>query len=303
MSTSLEGGEICRNCGTALLGAYCHVCGQAIHEHNRSIFRLALEGLEGLADLDGRLAKTLLPLFFDPGRLARDYLDGRRVRHVPPFRLFFISLLIFMFVVEMAVQTTGRHGVSQPGVRIATQAATSTSAQAMATTQNGFAAKHPIVTNKTVKHPAKPTAFETWLTTRIGVAASEPQYYFSVLFSWGHRFAILLLPVLAIALELAYLRQRRFYVYDHLIVAMQFLSFEFLIFAVAWIVPSAAQEWAMTAAILWSPVNLYMTLRGAYGSGVPGAIVKSAFLWVSTLVFSGALVAGLLLFALREIGG
>jgi hypothetical protein len=60
------------------------------------------DGIEGLTHLDGRLGQTLPPLFFDPGRLARDHLEGRRQRHVPPFRLFLISLLIFMCVLETA---------------------------------------------------------------------------------------------------------------------------------------------------------------------------------------------------------
>ncbi|MEI9964089.1 MAG: DUF3667 domain-containing protein [Caulobacteraceae bacterium] len=96
-------GSACANCGAILQGPYCHACGQPAGDHHRSIWVLAWEGVESLTHLDGRLAQTLPPLFLDPGRLARDFLEGRRQRHVPPFRLFLVSLLIFMLVLEVPV--------------------------------------------------------------------------------------------------------------------------------------------------------------------------------------------------------
>ena len=48
-------------------------------------------------------------------------------------------------------------------------------------------------------------------------------------------------------------------------------------------------------------MNLYMTLRGAYGSGVISAGVKTLILWVSTLVLFLILIAVLLVVALAEI--
>ncbi len=82
---------------------------------------------------------------------------------------------------------------------------------------------------------------------------------------------------------------RGLYLYDHMIVAMQFLSFEFLVFAVAWLIPGPVRDWALAVAAAWTPVNLFMTLRGAYGSGVVAAMLKTVFLWVSTLVLFAAL--------------
>ena len=73
----------------------CHVCGQSTDDQHRSIWHLAWEGIEGLTHLDGRLGQTLPPLFLNPGKLARDHFEGRRARHVPPFRLFLITLLVF----------------------------------------------------------------------------------------------------------------------------------------------------------------------------------------------------------------
>ncbi len=98
--------------------------------------------------------------------------------------------------------------------------------------------------------------------------------------------AVLLLPILAGLLALVYVRRKEFYLSDHLTISMQFLSFEFLVFAIAWILPEPVRQWALLIATLWTPVNLYMILRGAYGSRWFTAAIKAAVLWLSTLFCS-----------------
>src|SRR5260370_40663823 len=73
---------------------------------------LAREAVEALPPLDGRIAKTLPALLFRPGRLAADYTSGRLNRHIPPFRLFLVSLLIFMLSLEVVVRQGVRTAVA-----------------------------------------------------------------------------------------------------------------------------------------------------------------------------------------------
>ena len=299
-------GAACANCGTELAGPYCHACGQDADDHHRSIAHLAWEGIEGLTHLDGRLAQTLPLLLFRPGRLARDHLEGRRARHVPPFRLFLISLLVFMFVLESVFHHLGAHNANRPVH--AAGVATGAQPKAAPTTQQPVNIK---IDSKDVdsddvqagpnKAPNHHSPLNSWLRERIHRAVANQEYYTMVLFTWAHRLAILLLPILAGLLALVYVRRRQFYGYDHLIVAMQFLSFEFLIFALAWVIPDPARGWALLIATAWTPVNLYMTLRGAYGSGVITAGLKTLFLWFSTLFLFGLLMIGLFTLALAEM--
>lgn len=87
----------CANCGTALAGEYCHHCGQYAHNPLTS-FRHAVEDVfESFWHLDGRIFRTLRELFV-PGRVARSYLAGHRVRYIPPLRLFVILSLLTFFV-------------------------------------------------------------------------------------------------------------------------------------------------------------------------------------------------------------
>lgn len=52
-------------------------------------------------DFDSRFMRTMKPLLFKPGKLTRDYLDGRRFRYVPPMRLYIFSSLLMFFLAAM----------------------------------------------------------------------------------------------------------------------------------------------------------------------------------------------------------
>jgi hypothetical protein len=105
-SRSISRASFARTAATPLEGWYCHSCGQNADTHHRSILHLLWEAIEGMFHLDGRLANTLPLLFFKPGKLAKDYMEGRIVRHVPPFRTFLVALLLFIFAAEHAI-----HGI------------------------------------------------------------------------------------------------------------------------------------------------------------------------------------------------
>lgn len=51
------------------------------------------------------------------------------------------------------------------------------------------------------------------------------------------------------------------------------------------------------------PINLYQTLRGAYGSTWSAAVLKTIFLWVLTIVLFGVLMSGLISLALMQVAG
>jgi hypothetical protein len=59
---------------------------------------LLRELLEDFLDFDSRFMRTIKPLLFKPGKLTRDYLDGKRFRYVPPLRLYIFSSIAFFFL-------------------------------------------------------------------------------------------------------------------------------------------------------------------------------------------------------------
>ena len=54
--------------------------------------------MEDLLDLDSRFMRTIKPLMFKPGKLTRDYMDGRRFRYAPPMRLYIFSSIVFFLL-------------------------------------------------------------------------------------------------------------------------------------------------------------------------------------------------------------
>ena len=88
----------CLNCGGRQKGQYCAICGQRAHSRLISLWELVSDAFGDLLELDSRLWRTLTPLLLRPGHLTRDYLQGRRVRYMPPFRTYLVLSLAFFVV-------------------------------------------------------------------------------------------------------------------------------------------------------------------------------------------------------------
>ena len=88
----------CLNCGARLRGQYCGTCGQRSRSRLISLWELITDAFGDLFEIDSRLWQTLVPLTFRPGRLTHDYLQGRRARYMPPFRMYLVMSLIFFLV-------------------------------------------------------------------------------------------------------------------------------------------------------------------------------------------------------------
>ena len=97
----LAGSPACLNCGTALAGPFCHYCGQPDKNLLRFFPVLLRELLADFLDFDSRFARTMKPLLFHPGKLTRDYLDGRRFRYTPPLRLYIFASMAFFLIAAM----------------------------------------------------------------------------------------------------------------------------------------------------------------------------------------------------------
>lgn len=87
--------DACANCGAVLTDEYCSQCGQSRAELKRPIIGLFTEALDSLWTWDGRLLSTFRQLFSRPGRVAREFVDGRRRSYTPPIRLYLIVSLLF----------------------------------------------------------------------------------------------------------------------------------------------------------------------------------------------------------------
>ena len=89
----------CLNCGTVLIGSHCHACGQAAHVH-RTLGAFFHDLMHGVFHFEGKIWRTLPLLAWNPGRLTREYIDGRRASYVSPIALFLFSVFLMFAVVK-----------------------------------------------------------------------------------------------------------------------------------------------------------------------------------------------------------
>ncbi|MEP7198061.1 MAG: DUF3667 domain-containing protein [Saprospiraceae bacterium] len=89
----------CDNCAASILpeSNFCPQCGQENHNPNQSIGHLLLEMMESLFHFDTKIFVTLKNLIIYPGKMTLDFIENRRAKYVPPFRLYiFVSAIFFL---------------------------------------------------------------------------------------------------------------------------------------------------------------------------------------------------------------
>ena len=90
----------CENCGAELTGHYCAQCGQAAIDYRRSFGHVILDVLNEFLNWDSKFFGTLGLLISRPWRLTNEFVEGKRVRHVHPLRLYLLASVIFFFAVN-----------------------------------------------------------------------------------------------------------------------------------------------------------------------------------------------------------
>lgn len=315
--------ENCKNCGTKIMGKYCFSCGQNTDLHHRSIFHLMYEALEGIFHFDGRLWRTLPAIFIRPGTLNKDYIEGRINRHVPPFRLFLVTLFIFIFTSEFKLEKAihnveNSHEVSQKSDNHNSVSVTQhQAAPATAKPENQYydkseqfddsnsANEYKIdfekfmqgrddrlingIKNSQIDLPISKEATQKFKDGLVK-AVSNPKVFIISAFSWAHKLAILLLPINAIALAIVYIYKRKYYFYDHLLVSMTMMSFVFLSISISLWLPAPYGGILYGLLFILTPINFFFTLRGTYDSGWLGALLKTIFICAITTISFSSLI-------------
>ena len=80
----------CRNCGAALSGPFCSACGQYADLGRLTVAGVFGPAISSVLSLESRLTQTLAGLTCNPGRVAAEYVAGRRLRYVHPFRYYLL---------------------------------------------------------------------------------------------------------------------------------------------------------------------------------------------------------------------
>lgn len=318
----------CRNCDTLLSGQYCAVCGQRDKHRIISLWELLRDVVGDLFEVDSRVWRTLRPLLLRPGRLTLEYLRGKRVRYTPPFRLYLVSSLLFFLVAffgsgdagfsfEDIVFDQDRAAEDQAIEPAADPVDAEKSVDPPDSAPDGSeeaaadAAGPPADDNESATlaercedidigdgrvaellHDRARRACER-LTAEGGV-----QRFVAELLDNVPRTMFFFLPLLALAMQLLYPLSQRYYV-EHLLFLLHFHSFFFVLFTlttllsrVPVVLPAqdAATALATFAAVLYTPVYLYLAMRRVYAQG-------RAATWLKFIALLGVYLFSLLFLA------
>jgi hypothetical protein len=267
-------GARCENCATPVTGPYCAQCGQKHGHALHSVWHFLREATEDLTHADSRLWQTLIALLARPGALTREFLDGHRVRYLPPLRLYLvISLLYFLMPQLPALEVQISSSDTAHGFRISTSHAGTT----------------PITPERATEICQMMLVGPDKLLSLLGQSHREPLLsnacqkslkegatsYQEVFRHNTERAMFVFLPLLAFFAWLLYWRPRHYYV-EHLLFFVHNHSFLFLVLALSRFVAMLAPQSPLLkqpAEVLDSLVfvyicgYLYFAMRSMYGQG------------------------------------
>ncbi|UUR07652.1 DUF3667 domain-containing protein [Sphingomonas glaciei] len=308
----------CLNCGTALVGDYCHACGQHAHVH-RSLGAFGHDLLHGVFHFEGKIWRTLPMLAWRPGELTRRYIDGQRASFVSPIALFLFGVFLMFAVVSQLpssafVDTSQMQAGLEKGAResearlreleaerttaVATgdQAAVQTIDRKIASQNEDLALTRDIAAKGAagaLAHASDDTPFSiASLNEAYAKAVKNPELLFFKLKSNGYKYSWALIPLSLPLMWLLFPFSRRWRLYDHTVFVTYSLCFMTLL-VVAGSLYKLAGLPGVGLLMFVPPVHMYRQLRGAYSLSRLSALWRAAVMSVGS--FSIVLLFGIAL--------
>jgi len=88
----------CLNCGTAVEGRFCQVCGQENTEPKETFWSLISHFFNDITHFDGKFFSTVNYLIRKPGFLTAEYIKGRRASYLHPIRMYVFTSAFFFLI-------------------------------------------------------------------------------------------------------------------------------------------------------------------------------------------------------------
>ncbi len=282
--------QACLNCGAKLAGRYCHQCGQAAHVH-RTLLGFFHDLVHGVFHFEGKIWRTLPLLAWNPGKLTREYIDGRRASYVSPIALFlfvvFLTFGLFNSVsdpIEFKFKNPveAAQALAEADKELEALQAKKASAAARGETLPGIdgqisgaqAARNAIAPSTggvSAEFNVNPEELaDSSLLAAIDkarkLARDNPDLLIYKLQSNAYKFSWLLIPISIPFIWLLFPFSRRFHIYDHTVFVTYSLSFLLLLLsAISVAMIWAAADWLIVFLIFYAPFHMYRQLRDTYG--------------------------------------
>lgn len=231
----------CKNCGYAFEGKFCPACGQSIVEVQKPVHHFLGDIFGSLLALDLRALRSIPLLLLKPGRLSQEYIDGKRARHVAPFRLYFFTSVVFFFLIGW--QTKEKiNAIGQQEIPIVDSIAAEMPATFMLSFSSdsaGLLTGGNEVANSKFLDRLQEELANAWLDSTQSVSKQQriqqridrlddPDVAVSKAYQYISWSFFVLMPWFALILFLIFRKKRKFYV-EHLIYSVNLHTFFFIV--------------------------------------------------------------------------
>ena len=312
-------GDLCLNCGTRLIGAHCHACGQSAHVH-RTVGAIGHEIAHGVFHFEGKIWRTLPMLLWRPGDLTRRYVAGERARFVSPLALFLFTVFL-MFATISALggdiaEAVSPEAMSRNVVGFARGAEKAQKGLEKAQAQRATLVARGKSTREVDQEiTALRTTVDALKRTQSGEAGNTDFKLIGVKTGWAaldhglekanknpglalyklqtstYKYSWLLIPISTPLVALLFLWRRRFGLYDHAIFVTYSLAFMMLMVIGLMLagVAGVSAGWLVLAVYVLPPVHMFRQLRGSYSLRKRSAAWRTAvllvFAWTALALF------------------
>ena len=206
----------CLNCQYSFKESenYCPNCSQGNHDLKIPFSHFVEEFLEGIFHFDSKIWLSLKTLFIYPGKITKDFLEGKRVSFVPPIRLY----VFFSFIFFLTLNIVFSHQDEEKTVtQILTDKIDSTDNSIKLEIDSLEQALKSDTAKKTIKEKESQKKLLDIMNLKGKDLNQLNQKIYKVL-----SFALFfLLPVFALIMKLIYYSSHKFY-YEHLIAAIHY---------------------------------------------------------------------------------
>ena len=270
----------CRNCGDVTAGNYCPTCGQAKRGIDVSVRTLLADVLEDQLVLSRALPRTLTALFLHPGLLTTEYVEGKIVRYIAPFRLYLASsVLFFLLFAALGLRTT-----EEPAA----------GSQATATAE-----QQPWARNFGITIGGEETSrrVRERVVDRFGHLPPEraARAFAAEYIRFVPRVVFVLLPVFAAMLKVLYVRSGRYYA-EHFVFSLHVHAFVFamlsLMVLTRWLPALLALDVVIAGYVLAAMKRVYA--QGWLVTTLKAGVLGLAYSFVVTTALVGAFAYTLL---------
>ena len=99
--------HVCRHCGEAYTGEFCPKCSMPAR-WQRFNWKLLIKNFMDIWGLGSRsMFRTIRDLFWRPGYMIKDYLNGHHLSYFPPFKMLAVWSVFMLFVIMLYQAITG----------------------------------------------------------------------------------------------------------------------------------------------------------------------------------------------------